>query len=95
MAAAGNGGTSGPRYAAAYPGVIAVAATDQDDQRASFSNYGSWVDVAAPGVLSTVPGGPHLSALTGLLADQGPSGIASSALPWTPTVATRITARAA
>jgi subtilisin family serine protease len=30
--------------------IIAVAATDANDSRAVFSNYGSWVDVAAPGV---------------------------------------------
>jgi subtilisin family serine protease len=29
--------------------VIAVAATDQSNVKASFSNFGSWVDVAAPG----------------------------------------------
>lgn len=49
-AAAGNENTSNPRYPAAYDKVIAVAATDGNDARASFSNYGSWVDVAAPGV---------------------------------------------
>ena len=84
VAAAGNGDTNNPRYPAAYPNVIAVAATNEEDRRASFSNFGSWVDVAAPGVgvLSTVPGGydqfngtsmaaPHVSALAGLLAAQG------------------------
>jgi thermitase len=84
VAAAGNNGTSTPEYPAAYPDVIAVVATNQRDQRASFSNYGDWVDMAAPGVsiLSTVPGGyytlsgtsmaaPHVSALAGLLASQG------------------------
>ena len=84
VAAAGNGNTSDPKYPAAYPNVIAVAATNRDDKRASFSNHGDWVDVAAPGVgiLSTVPGGydsfngtsvaaPHVSALAGLLAAQG------------------------
>ncbi len=57
VAAAGNGDTNKPKYPAAYPGVIAVAATNQQDRRTSFSNYGSWVDVAAPGVgiLSTSP----------------------------------------
>jgi thermitase len=57
VAAAGNGDTNKPKYPAAYPGVIAVAATNQQDQRISFSNHGSWVDVAAPGVgiLSTFP----------------------------------------
>jgi thermitase len=44
-------------YPAAYPGVVAVAATDHYDNLASFSNFGSWVDVAAPGtnILSAYP----------------------------------------
>lgn len=50
VAAAGNQGDSVQRYPAAYPEVIAVAATDVNDARYSWSNYGSWVDVAAPGV---------------------------------------------
>jgi thermitase len=47
-----------PSYPAAYNGVIAVAATDHYDNLASFSNFGNWVEVAAPGVniLSTYPG---------------------------------------
>ena len=56
--AAGNSGSSTPSYPAGYTNCIAVAATDENDQKASFSNYGSsWVDVAAPGVhiLSTMP----------------------------------------
>ncbi len=38
-----------PQYPAVYPEVIAVAATDQQDIKASFSNYGTKVDVSAPG----------------------------------------------
>jgi len=47
-----------PSYPAAFDGVIAVAATDHYDNLASFSNFGQWVEVAAPGVniLSTYPG---------------------------------------
>lgn len=65
--AAGNGGTDGvgddndvvPDYPSGYdsPGLIAVAASDRSDNRATFSNYGATsVDLAAPGVeiLSTV-----------------------------------------
>ncbi len=68
VAAAGNGGDDGigdnndaaPVYPASYdlPNIISVAATDQDDRRVSFSNYGpTTVDVAAPGtyIFSTVP----------------------------------------
>jgi len=87
VAAAGNNGTSDPSYPAFYSNVIAVAATDQNDNLASFSNFGSWVDVAAPGVdiLSTYiryrppytfasgtsMASPHVAGLAGLLASQG------------------------
>lgn len=56
-AAAGNSGNSSPTYPAYYANVIAVAATDENDRRASWSSYGKWVDVAAPGVniFSTFP----------------------------------------
>lgn len=49
VAASGNDG-SPVLYPAACEHVLSVAATDQDDNRASFSNYGPEVDVAAPGV---------------------------------------------
>jgi subtilisin family serine protease len=49
VAAAGNSGTDSPNYPAACDRVLAVAATDESSARAEFSNYGSWVDVAAPG----------------------------------------------
>ena len=57
VAAAGNSGNSAPSYPAYYTNVIAVAATDQNDKKASWSSYGKWVDVAAPGVsiYSTLP----------------------------------------
>jgi subtilisin family serine protease len=46
---AGNYSSSSPYYPAAYPGAIAVAATGQSDALESYSNYGSWVQIAAPG----------------------------------------------
>ncbi|MDQ1057386.1 thermitase [Arthrobacter globiformis] len=57
VAAAGNAGTQAKIYPGAYPNVISVAATDNRDNKASFSTYGKWVDVAAPGVdvYSTFP----------------------------------------
>ncbi|MFJ5693849.1 S8 family peptidase [Arthrobacter sp. NPDC093125] len=61
VAAAGNGGNQTKIYPAGYPNVIAVAATDNKDAKASFSTYGaSWVDVTAPGVnvYSTFPNHP-------------------------------------
>ena len=62
VAAAGNAGTQAKIYPGAYPNVIAVAATDNNDAKASFSTYGKWVDVAAPGVsvYSTFPNHPFV-----------------------------------
>ena len=49
FAAAGNEGSSIPNFPAAYEGVIGVSATTIDDRLASYSNFGSAIDVAAPG----------------------------------------------
>lgn len=49
VAAAGNDGNENPTYPAAYPGVIAVGATDQDDKLTSFSQRGDFITVVAPG----------------------------------------------
>ena len=48
--AAGNDGSSTPDYMGSRDDIITVAATDDSDCKASFSNYGTWVDIAAPGV---------------------------------------------
>lgn len=87
VAAAGNGNTGEPSYPAAYPGVISVAATDQNDRRAAFSNFGSTIDLAAPGVgiVSTASptsygqasgtsfSSPYVAGVAGLLVAQGRS----------------------
>lgn len=52
VAAAGNSGRS-VGYPAAYPGVLAVSATDQNDKLAWFSSRGPEVSIAAPGVAVT------------------------------------------
>ncbi|MCH8498019.1 MAG: S8 family peptidase [Marinobacter sp.] len=49
VAAAGNQNTSQLTYPAAFPSVIAVGAVDAQQSRASYSNFGDWVDVMAPG----------------------------------------------
>ncbi len=50
VGAAGNSGIEEKFYPAAYDGVLSVSATTQTNAKAAFSNFGSWVDVAAPGV---------------------------------------------
>jgi type VII secretion-associated serine protease mycosin len=64
VASAGNNGASGEEkstYPAAFDGVLGVAASDRNNERAPFSQPGSFVDIAAPGVdmVSTVPGDGH------------------------------------
>ena len=85
--AAGNSNTSSTAsaYPGAYDNCFTVASTDAADARSSFSNYGGWVEAAAPGsaIYSTwINGGyntingtsmatPYVAGLAGLLASQG------------------------
>lgn len=48
---AGNSQASDPYfgYPASYDKVIAVASTDHNDKKSQFSNFGTWVDISAPG----------------------------------------------
>lgn len=64
VASAGNDGVDGKdkkTYPASYEGVLAVAASDRNNERAPFSQPGDFVGIAAPGVdmVTTVPGGGH------------------------------------
>ncbi|MCR5590835.1 MAG: S8 family serine peptidase, partial [Lachnospiraceae bacterium] len=49
IAASGNDDVSSYHYPAAYEGVMSVAALNASYEKSSFSNYGDWVDIAAPG----------------------------------------------
>jgi len=87
VAAAGNEGDTTVVYPAGYAEVVSVAATDNRDARADFSNANPDVEIAAPGVdvLSTVPGGgyetssgtsmatPHVSGIAAILRQLHPS----------------------
>ena len=85
--AAGNGGTSSPNQPiASNPNVIAVVSTTHNDTKSSFSQYGTWVHMSAPGsdVLSTSLNGgysilsgtsmatPHASGVAALIASANP-----------------------
>ena len=61
VASAGNDNTTLKVYPAAFNNVLAVASTDINDEKSSFSNHGSWIDISAPGtnILSTVPDLPN------------------------------------
>ena len=90
-ASAGNNNTSNPQYPAAYSGVATTAATDIQDVKASFSNYGKPVYVDAPGVniISAFPGNlyavvngtsfsaPTIAGTAALLRSQESTGVVS------------------
>ena len=92
VAAAGNDGNSNVNYPAGYAEVVSVAATDNNDARASFSNANSDVEVAAPGVniLSSYNDGsyrtlsgtsmatPHASGATAIIWDRNPTATAAT-----------------
>jgi subtilisin family serine protease len=49
VSSAGNDGTDERNFPAACDSVLSVGATNSSNNRASFSNWGEWVDIAAPG----------------------------------------------
>ena len=59
--AAGNSDTEEPSYPGFYPPTIAVGATDSRKEATSFTNYGTWLDISAPGanISSTVLNGAY------------------------------------
>lgn len=87
IAAAGNNDVNTIFYPAGYTNVISVASTTTNDSKSSFSNYGTWIDVSAPGssIYSTVPNNtyaymsgtsmacPMVAGLAGLIKSVNPS----------------------
>jgi thermitase len=92
VAAAGNDSDSSVEYPAAYPEVVSVAAVDDRNRHASFSNANPDVEIAAPGVnvLSTRRGGgyvrfsgtsmatPHVAAVAALAWARHPGDTAAT-----------------
>ncbi len=86
VAAASNDDVNSLRYPAAFSGVIAVASTAINDSKSSFSNFGTWVDISAPGtqIRSTITNdgyqqfsgtsmaSPIVAGLLGLMKSVGP-----------------------
>lgn len=80
-ASAGNNGDTNLNYPAANLNVVSVGATSSNDQKASWSNYGSWIDLTSPGVSiystnhdnsysfvsGTSPATPHVAGVAALL----------------------------
>jgi thermitase len=87
IAASGNDNSEEPGFPAAYPEVFAVAAADSAKKKASFSNYGDYIDVTAPGVniastymhsqyaslSGTSMASPHVTALAALIRSTNPA----------------------
>lgn len=107
VAAAGNSNVNTMHYPAAYTECIAVAATNSNDTKASFSNYGTWVDISAPGnnIYSTLPSNgygnmsgtsmacPMVAGLCGLMLSLNPSLTAADIRNCLTTTATSIAAQ--
>ena len=86
VGSAGNGGDTSPTYPGGYPGVLAVAGSDENDALYDWATRGSWVSLAAPGCGEVLDAGagpawacgssfapPVVSGIAGLLMSLDPS----------------------
>jgi hypothetical protein len=65
IAAAGNSNNSSLTYPASYPGVMGVAAVDFNDTKSSYSNFGFYISITAPGDVITTANGNRYSLVRG------------------------------
>jgi subtilisin family serine protease len=86
IAAAGNDNVSSMFYPAGYNQVMAVASTTFGDSKSGFSNYGSWIDISAPGsaIYSTVPNGGYQTKQGTSMASPMVAGLAGLMLSYNP-----------
>lgn len=87
VAAAGNDNVTTMFYPAGYNNVVTVASSDENDNKSSFSNYGNWIDITAPGtgiwsvndasgyenLSGTSMASPLVSGILGLMKSYAPS----------------------
>ncbi len=89
VAAAGNNNASTVFYPAGYNNVISVASTTPTDAKSSFSQYGTWINISAPGsnirstyatsstayssISGTSMASPHVAGLLGLMRSAAPN----------------------
>ena len=88
FAGTGNSGTTVLSYPAACSKAIAVSATDSNDNRSSFSNYGTWITLAAPGsgIYTTTNGGGYASVSGTSFSTPMAAGVAGLILAANPTL---------
>jgi len=91
FASAGNSNTSTTQIPASLPNVVAVAATDSSDNKASYSNFGSWITVAAPGsaITTTAKGGGYASVSGTSFSSPITAGLGALVLSVNPTLSNR------